>query len=331
MNKLSVIWRLNKLWVYLAMPVVILLPILFFLEFISKSEVLSYSAIIGTIYLFLSLVPPNIKNSFTNKMINKITQKRREIGISSGILFIFHSVFGILFYIDLSAGKLPPVQYIFGAIANYIFIFLLVTSFFGIRAKWKRHWNLWHAMVWMTLPLILMHAGLNSFIKEGDFFSPIVIIYILLILFTFVKSFLPKSFNKDDLKRDYAWAILGLILTGTLVLSSWGQINDIFNVSDNVSDTKSVEDTSVLEVDNKSNSLTFISSSEVAQNNSKDSCFVVYQEKVYDVTDFITNHPGGKDILKACGTNIDNLKHSPMVSSEKFQSELKQRQIGQLK
>ena len=41
--------------------------------------------------------------------------------------------------------------------------------------------------------------------------------------------------------------------------------------------------------------------SEVSQHNTKDDCWLVVADSVYDVTNFITDHPGGDEILKGCG------------------------------
>lgn len=41
---------------------------------------------------------------------------------------------------------------------------------------------------------------------------------------------------------------------------------------------------------------------EVATHNNQDSCWSVVDGKVYDLTDWISNHPGGAgNILKICG------------------------------
>lgn len=42
---------------------------------------------------------------------------------------------------------------------------------------------------------------------------------------------------------------------------------------------------------------------ELAKHNSASDCWVVYKNKVYDITSFIPNHPGGEGpIARTCGT-----------------------------
>lgn len=54
---------------------------------------------------------------------------------------------------------------------------------------------------------------------------------------------------------------------------------------------------------------------EVAKHNSVTDCWVIIESKIYNVTSFIPNHPGGPEkIIRNCGkdaTSIFNLKHSP--------------------
>lgn len=43
--------------------------------------------------------------------------------------------------------------------------------------------------------------------------------------------------------------------------------------------------------------------SEVALHDSKEDCWTVISGNVYDLTKFINRHPGGDEILRACGTD----------------------------
>jgi cytochrome b involved in lipid metabolism len=46
---------------------------------------------------------------------------------------------------------------------------------------------------------------------------------------------------------------------------------------------------------------------QVAQHNSDDDCWLVIDNKVYDVTEFISGHPGGQSIVEGCGKDATTL------------------------
>ena len=51
------------------------------------------------------------------------------------------------------------------------------------------------------------------------------------------------------------------------------------------------------------NTATEYSFEEVAQRNSKENCWTIINGAVYDITAYIPRHPGGDEILLACGTD----------------------------
>jgi cytochrome b involved in lipid metabolism len=53
---------------------------------------------------------------------------------------------------------------------------------------------------------------------------------------------------------------------------------------------------------------------DVSTHNTRNSCWMVVQGKVYDATSYINNHPGGSAILQGCGTDATSMFasiHSP--------------------
>lgn len=46
---------------------------------------------------------------------------------------------------------------------------------------------------------------------------------------------------------------------------------------------------------------------EVAEHNTEDDCWTIVNDNVYDLTAYIPRHPGGDDILAACGTDGTSL------------------------
>lgn len=73
---------------------------------------------------------------------------------------------------------------------------------------------------------------------------------------------------------------------------------------------------------------------DVAPHSGANDCWMVIAGKVYDVTSFIPNHPGGQAILQGCGKNAtamftkrpDDTAHSPRAEAK-----LDQFYIGEVK
>lgn len=54
---------------------------------------------------------------------------------------------------------------------------------------------------------------------------------------------------------------------------------------------------------------------EVVTHDSADSCWLVIQGQVYDVTSFVSNHPGGEAILEGCGQDATVLFNTRPMGS----------------
>lgn len=75
----------------------------------------------------------------------------------------------------------------------------------------------------------------------------------------------------------------------------------------------------------------WIKSSEVAKHNQSNDCWMIVNDKVYDVTKAISSHPGGPSILAGCGKNATEMffnKQNGIAHSEKAQSMLDNYYIG---
>lgn len=71
--------------------------------------------------------------------------------------------------------------------------------------------------------------------------------------------------------------------------------------------------------------LRIISVDEVAEHNTEDSCWIIINQKVYDVTKFVDEHPGGAEVIsRLAGTDVstdfDDVGHSKdaMVMAEEY-------------
>jgi cytochrome b involved in lipid metabolism len=110
--------------------------------------------------------------------------------------------------------------------------------------------------------------------------------------------------------------ILILFISFSLILTGCKEIGTQEEDS-NITPTV-VENTDIPEQNNNTTSVT-ISLSEVQSNNNKSSCWTIIDKKVYDITQYIPLHPGGDEILEACGKDgsilfktkgTDNKPHS---------------------
>ena len=54
---------------------------------------------------------------------------------------------------------------------------------------------------------------------------------------------------------------------------------------------------------------------DVAQHSSKEDCWVIFDNVVYDVTDFIADHPGGEDLIMEYAGPV-SYTHLTMPTSE---------------
>lgn len=77
--------------------------------------------------------------------------------------------------------------------------------------------------------------------------------------------------------------------------------------------------------------------SEVAQHASRDDCWAIISGDVYDLTEFINRHPGGSEIVRACGIDATTLFNSrkttngQAVGSGAPHSQAAREQLSQLK
>lgn len=76
---------------------------------------------------------------------------------------------------------------------------------------------------------------------------------------------------------------------------------------------------------------------EVASHSSKTDCWTIISGQVYELTDFINRHPGGDEVLRACGTDATTLftsrttKDGQSIGSGTPHSQAAQEQLDQLK
>ncbi|KAL1915641.1 uncharacterized protein VTP21DRAFT_6400 [Calcarisporiella thermophila] len=79
--------------------------------------------------------------------------------------------------------------------------------------------------------------------------------------------------------------------------------------------------------------LTLYSPKQIAEHNTHKSCWVIYRDKVYDLTSFVTDHPGGTELILArAGEDVTTVMSDPLEHehSDAAYSILEEFCIGQL-
>jgi cytochrome b involved in lipid metabolism len=64
---------------------------------------------------------------------------------------------------------------------------------------------------------------------------------------------------------------------------------------------------------------------EVSQHNQENDCWLVIDKKVYEVTKFVSGHPGRKAILEGCGKDATQLFETRPMGSKTAHSEVARR------
>lgn len=126
-------------------------------------------------------------------------------------------------------------------------------------------------------------------------------------------------------KNTVAFSAATLLLLVLIGFGVWMMISRQNNQSQEAPQDTTVEQKKTFTID------------EVASHNSKTDCWTVISGQVYELTDFINRHPGGDEILRACGTDATTLfvsrttKDGQSIGSGTPHSQVAQEQLDQLK
>lgn len=100
--------------------------------------------------------------------------------------------------------------------------------------------------------------------------------------------------------------IAGLIVVALLAVGAF-----VFLASDDTPESSDPSDQSTAELNAaapqqpqpQTDDVTVFTLEEVAANSSESSCWTIINGSVYDITSYLSRHPGGNVILEACGTD----------------------------
>ncbi len=109
----------------------------------------------------------------------------------------------------------------------------------------------------------------------------------------------------------------------------------LIQMTDN-SSRNEISGSTIVETNSDSNKIensenTELTVQEVGEHNSENSCYTIIDGKVYDLTSWISQHPGGKEaILKLCGTDGTSAFRGKHGYNEKQQKILDGLYLGDL-
>lgn len=71
---------------------------------------------------------------------------------------------------------------------------------------------------------------------------------------------------------------------------------------------------------NSSQATKQIAATTVSEHNSSDDCWLIINNSVYDVTEYVRKHPGGKEIVRGCGRDATTLFNTRRDGDERVGS-----------
>lgn len=208
----------NLFWIITAIITYIFIFLIFY---ISPSLSVKYAALIGVIYLGLTLIPINSirwispRFPFIFNTFRWIITHRRDFGINAGLAFLAHADLSWFVHGNLSLSFLftPPI--IFGTIAYVIFLLILVSSNTYAINKLRTNWKRLQSLVWVTIPFVLIHSIIASTIYQGELTKIGVIGFGGLIIFAVFETML--IIVNPETRKTNNWKHIRLILIGNIL------------------------------------------------------------------------------------------------------------------
>ena len=100
--------------------------------------------------------------------------------------------------------------------------------------------------------------------------------------------------------------VVSLVGLGAFLFIISGQSDD--NTEDTSTTQTTQQDSESQEVQDESNDSTKqYDATEVATHNTAENCWTIINNSVYDITSYVPRHPGGDEILRACGTDATTM------------------------
>jgi len=253
----------------------------------------------------------------------------------------------LIFQLWRNGGGLPPLSYIHyvgsameWAVLLGTFSFLVFLSFETKRWFKDRGW--WpvieYAQVVAMFAIIAHSLALGSNLQRGWYRGVWMAYAISLVLSVAYVYYLElrQAGHKGELRKKLIGITIVAILVAGLGLFAYDKLQQKNSSSGAINHGPIYQETDPEETIPQS---TLYSVEEVKMHNKKEDCWTIINERVYNISLYISRHPGGDEILRACGEDATSMfmnRHdvkgnaigSGMPHSSSAQSQLESLQIG---
>lgn len=195
--------------------------ILFLIYTVDMEQAVKTAALLGTVYLLLTLVPNNVVMWVPTQYIKliavlrKLVVLRRDFGITAGLVFALHASFALASYAGWDFAFILTKPIIFGEIALIIFALLLLTSSAISIRLLKEKWKLLHSLVWVAVPFVLLHSMVAELFYRNEYSTIGILGFGGLILSVLAEAVL---FLRNPQKQvAHKWRHLRLIILGCVL------------------------------------------------------------------------------------------------------------------
>lgn len=120
------------------------------------------------------------------------------------------------------------------------------------------------------------------------------------------------------MSKTLAFSIAALIVFSGCTIGNSNQDNSSANTNQSTTEETNAGSEQSVTVEPGQGTSSAITLSEVKKHASENDCWMAVDGKVYDVTKFITDHPGGNVITQGCGKDASALftkEHGPHVET----------------
>lgn len=152
-------WERNKIWISLVATIYLVALVVGLVT--DASWAVKFLAYMSIIMLAFTLAPARLIRWFSktpSSYLTTLLAYRRSLGVTTGFSVLGHVFLAFLAYGDLDITFYFSQPILPGALAEFVFVLMLVTSGTYLTGKLGKYWKPLHRLVWLTIPLIYVHA-----------------------------------------------------------------------------------------------------------------------------------------------------------------------------